>query len=261
MSAFSICKRTKENDSTGLTQPVKLLSKRACEVNVGQMSVFQGYFMISDKILILIAFSAVMVLFAIFPSNAGAEPVQPHKKVIQLFDNHGGAIPEEKPRPAVERWTGKVKIAGVVKNIDTKIASKPLVEGSKAIVHKGLAYAPINSPAAVKAVIWAGNKIRSLPYLWGGGHGSFKASGYDCSGSVSFALNGAKLVKSPMASGGYYSWGKSGPGKWITIYTNNGHMYMHIAGIRFDTSGANPSRWQSDLRPSFAYVLRHPINL
>lgn len=218
--------------------------------------------MISDKILILIAFVATMAVIAICPTDAGADiSHKPNKNIIQLFEDNGGAIPEERPKPPVEKWTGKVKIAGVVKNIDTKIASKPLVEGSKAIVHKGLAYAPINSPTAVKAVIWAGNKIRNLPYLWGGGHGSFQASGYDCSGSVSFALNGAKLVKSPMASGGYYSWGRSGPGKWITIYTNSGHMYMHIAGIRFDTSGANPSRWQSDLRPSSAYALRHPINL
>ena len=217
--------------------------------------------MLSSKILILIAFVAVMALFAIYPSNAGAEPAQPHKEVIQLFDNHGGAIPEEKPEPPVEKWTGKVRIAGKIRQINTKEPSKPLVDGSKAIVYKGLAYAPINSPKAVKAVIWAGNKIRNLPYLWGGGHGSFKASGYDCSGSVSFALNGAKLIKAPMASGGYYSWGQSGPGKWITIYTNSGHMYMHIAGIRFDTSGANPSRWQSNLRPSSAYALRHPKGL
>jgi len=225
------------------------------------MGVFQGNFMFGNKILILTAFAVVMALFAICPAETHAVIPQPNKEVTQLFDDNGGVIPEQKPSTPVETWTGKVKIAGVVKRVDTTISSKPIVEGSKAIVYKGTAYAPKKAPRAVQAVIWAGNKIRNLPYLWGGGHGSFKASGYDCSGSVSYALYGAKLIKAPMASGGYYSWGKPGPGKWITIYTNSGHMYMHIAGIRFDTSGANPSRWQSDLRPSSAYALRHPINL
>jgi len=217
--------------------------------------------MFNNKMLILVAFIATMALIAICPSNANAEISQPNKNVIQLFDNNGGVIPEQKPPTPIEKWTGKVKIAGITKKVNTDNASKPIVEGSKAIVYNGMAYAPKTAPKIVQAVIWAGNQIRNLPYLWGGGHASFKASGYDCSGSVSYALYGAKLIKSPMASGGYYSWGESGPGKWITIYTNSGHMYMHIAGIRFDTSGANPSRWQSDLRPSSSYALRHPKNL
>jgi hypothetical protein len=78
---------------------------------------------------------------------------------------------------------------------------------------------------------------------------------------VSYALHGAKLLDATMTSGDLASWGRSGPGKWITIYANSGHVYMHVAGIRFDTSGANPSRWQTDLRPSSAYSLRHPNNL
>ena len=166
-------------------------------------------------------------------------------------------------------WTGKTRVieyrkgkaVSVVKRLNTHIPSKPLVEGFKAIVLNGMAYAPINSPKAVKSVIWAGNKIRSLPYLWGGGHGSWVSNGYDCSGSVSFALHGARLLNTQMDSGSLGSWGRAGAGKWITVYANSGHTYMHIAGVRFDTSGANPSGWQTDLRPSSAYVLRHPSNL
>jgi cell wall-associated NlpC family hydrolase len=224
------------------------------------MGVFQGNFMLGNKILILTAFAAVMALFAICPANAHADLPQTNTTNLQLPDN-GGVIPEEKPSPPVETWTGKVKIAGVVKRIDTTVSSKPIVEGSKAIVYQGMAYAPKAAPKIVKAVIWTGNKIRNLPYVWGGGHGSWIASGYDCSGSVSYALHGAGLLKTTMTSGDLASWGKSGAGKWITIYANGGHVYMHVAGVRFDTSGANPSRWQSDLRPSSSYALRHPKNL
>lgn len=217
--------------------------------------------MLSSKILILTAFAVVMALFAICPAETHAAIPQPNKEVTQLFDDNGGVIPEQKPSTPVETWTGKVKVAGVVKRVDTTVSSKPIVEGSKAIVYKGMAYAPKTAPKIVKTVIWTGNKIRNLPYVWGGGHGSWIASGYDCSGSVSYALHGAGLLKTTMTSGDLASWGKSGAGKWITIYANGGHVYMHVAGVRFDTSGANPSRWQSDLRPSSAYALRHPINL
>jgi cell wall-associated NlpC family hydrolase len=216
--------------------------------------------MLNHKTLILFALVAAIALAMICPSNAKADLPQANKEVVQLFDN-GGVIPEQKPPAPIEKWTGKVRIAGVTKKINTDSPSKPVVEGSKAIVYKGEAYAPKNAPKIVKSVIWAGNKIRNLPYIWGGGHGSFSASGYDCSGSVSYALHGAKLLDTTMTSGDLASWGRSGPGKWITIYANSGHVYMHVAGIRFDTSGANPSRWQSDLRPSSEYLLRHPSNL
>ena len=108
--------------------------------------------------------------------------------------------------------------------------------------------APADAPAAVKAVIAAGNRIATKPYKYGGGHARWEDSGYDCSGSVSYALHGGGLLSSSMPSGGFTSWGASGQGRWITIYANSGHMYMVVAGLRFDTSGASPSRWQSDMR-------------
>lgn len=139
-----------------------------------------------------------------------------------------------------------------------------LVPGNKARVTKsGLAIAPENAPVAVQKIIAAGNKIARKPYLWGGGHGRWEDSGYDCSGSVSYALRGANLMKSPAPSYGFYGYGEAGKGEWVTIYTNAGHMYMVVAGIRFDTSGRGKSgsRWQTELRSTSGYKIRHPRGL
>jgi hypothetical protein len=113
----------------------------------------------------------------------------------------------------------------------------PTVPGDVAeILPDGMAAAPLGAPAAVQAAIWAGNQIVGLPYIYGGGHESFISPGYDCSGTVSFALHGASLIKTPMDSSDFMAWGASGTGQWITIYTNPSHVYMDIAGIRLDTS-------------------------
>jgi cell wall-associated NlpC family hydrolase len=116
-------------------------------------------------------------------------------------------------------------------------ASTPTVPGNVAVIlPDGMAAAPLGAPAAVRAAIWAGNQIVGLPYIYGGGHAAFIASGYDCSGSVSFALHGGNLIKTPMDSSDFMSWGQAGTGTWITIFTNPSHVYMDIAGIRLDTS-------------------------
>ena len=130
--------------------------------------------------------------------------------------------------------------------------------GSRATLNSdGTANAPANAPAAVKAAIAAGNEITNTPYIWGGGHGSFEAAGYDCSGSVSFVLHGGGFLDSPLDSMGLMTWGAPGPGNWITVYAHSGHAFMQVAGLRFDTSGA-PPRWQTAPRSSAGYVLRHP---
>jgi septal ring factor EnvC (AmiA/AmiB activator) len=121
----------------------------------------------------------------------------------------------------------------------------------------GTATAPADAPQAVKDVIAAGNQITNMPYLYGGGHGSFEASGYDCSGSVSYALHGGGFLSTPLDSTGFMTWGESGPGQWITVYSNPGHAYMVVAGLRFDTSGA-PPRWQAESRDPAGYVATHP---
>jgi len=122
---------------------------------------------------------------------------------------------------------------------------------------------PPGAPPAVAAVIAAATRIASTPYVWGGGHQRWEDRGYDCSGSVSYALHGADLLEQPMASGGFTSWGAQGSGQWVTIYANGGHMYMVVAGLRFDTSGRSKtgSRWQAEMRPTSGYAIRHPDGL
>ncbi len=120
---------------------------------------------------------------------------------------------------------------------------------------------PVSAPPRVQAVIAAANRIRTKPYLWGGGHASWWDSGYDCSGSVSFALHGGDFLSSPLPSGPMESWGLPGPGRWITVYANAGHAYAVIAGFRWDTagdaSGTGP-RWHSELLSNQGFVARHP---
>jgi hypothetical protein len=115
-------------------------------------------------------------------------------------------------------------------------------------------------PLLVRRVIEAGNRIAHMPYRYGGGHASFNDTGYDCSGSVSYALHGAGLLSSPLDSSQFESYGAPGRGRWITIYANPGHVYMVVNGVRFDTSGATQSgsRWQRSWRSPAGYVVRHP---
>lgn len=121
---------------------------------------------------------------------------------------------------------------------------------------------PPGAPPAVGLVMAAGNAIAGLPYLYGGGHGGFKDTAYDCSGSISYALAAAGLVTSPMASGPFMSWGEAGPGRWITVYANAGHAYMVVAGWRFDTSALRGgTRWTREMRPAGGFVARHPPGL
>jgi cell wall-associated NlpC family hydrolase len=122
----------------------------------------------------------------------------------------------------------------------------------------GTAAPPPGAPAEIQALIAAANRIASTPYLWGGGHARWEDTGYDCSGSVSYALHGAGLLDAAMDSSGLMVYGDPGPGSWITIYANADHVYMVVAGLRYDTSGAKPSRWQSAMRSSDGFTVRHP---
>jgi cell wall-associated NlpC family hydrolase len=127
----------------------------------------------------------------------------------------------------------------------------------------GMVQPPAGAPAAIARVIAAGNAIATLPYIYGGGHASFQANGYDCSGSVSYALAAAGLVSSPMVSGGFENWGAPGPGKWITIYANADHVWMTVAGWRFDTVALAEigTRWARGGGEFSGFVVRHPPGL
>ena len=142
--------------------------------------------------------------------------------------------------------------------------SAPAPAGSTATLNAdGSATPPADAPPQVVAAINAANEIRDMPYLWGGGHGSFESSGYDCSGAVSYALHGGGFLSSPLDSTGLAYWGESGAGNWITVYANSGHTYAVIAGLRWDTSGTGGSgpSWSTSLDgylDESAYAVRHP---
>ncbi|PYI78370.1 MAG: hypothetical protein DMF04_03505 [Verrucomicrobia bacterium] len=140
---------------------------------------------------------------------------------------------------------------------------RPTVEGNRAILHDGVAYAPANAPDNVKNAIWAVNTLRRKPYVWGGGHGSFNDYGYDCSGAVSFALHYAGLLDVPLPSNDFRHYGRHGRGRWITIYSRDGHTFAVIAGLRLDTTdmrdgGAPGPRWYSEGRDTRNFAARHP---
>jgi hypothetical protein len=145
-------------------------------------------------------------------------------------------------------------------------AAQPVVAGAVAKLQSdGLAAAPLDAPPEVQEAIWAANKIIGLPYVYGGGHGNFNSRGYDCSGTVSYALHGANLLRSPLDSGSFMRWGLAGKGSWFTVYTNPGHAFAVIAGLRLDTSPAGDSsglrgpRWRPVLRSSRGFKARHPL--
>jgi len=132
--------------------------------------------------------------------------------------------------------------------------------GTLGVTAKGDAEAPIGSPGVIGDIVAGGNAIARFPYRLGGGHGSFVDNAYDCSGSVSYALAAAGLLQAPLTSGDLMKWGKPGPGRWLTVYANPGHVYMVVGGLRFDTSGRagrRGSRWQSADRPGTGFVARH----
>lgn len=146
----------------------------------------------------------------------------------------------------------------------TQSSSDATVPGSKAKLVKGRAIAPEDAPERVKKVIAAANRIRNKPYEYGGGHGDFKDDGYDCSGAVSYALHGGRLLDAPLDSSGLARWGSKGKGSWISVYGASSHAYMVVAGLRFDTSmtrGDGPS-WSRTMRSTPEdYKVRHFRNL
>jgi len=151
---------------------------------------------------------------------------------------------------------------GMVRRLPGTTAVAPAPTG-RATLDGRLAVAPAGAPAQVVEAIAAANRITRKPYRYGGGHGSFRDSGYDCSGAVSYALHGAGLLARPLASSGLMSWGRSGRGKWITVYAHGGHAYVVIAGLRFDTSGEGEEgpRWREEKRSSRGFKARHPEGL
>jgi hypothetical protein len=146
---------------------------------------------------------------------------------------------------------------------DTAPAPAPAPALTATLGPDGLAIAPAGAPPQVAALIAAGNQIAKLPYRYGGGHGDFDDTAYDCSGSVAFALHGAGLLDATLDSSALARWGEAGPGTWLTIYAKKTHAYLIVAGLRFDTSGRRTTgtRWQAAPRSARGFTLRHRAGL
>jgi hypothetical protein len=144
------------------------------------------------------------------------------------------------------------------------VGAPPAPTGMATILPSGKASIPAGAPFSVKRAIQAANRIHKRTYIWGGGHRSFKAKGYDCSGAVSYVLHAAGVLSSPLVSGQLASWGMPGPGSWITVFANRTHTYMYVAGLRYDTSPLGESvdqgrgpRWRYTLRTGTGFAIRH----
>lgn len=169
----------------------------------------------------------------------------------------GGGAPAAAAAEAVVPWgagCGSVPLGGTRTSAS---CGAELVDGR--------AIAPPQAPAAVKEVIAAADRIDDRPYVWGGGHLSFASHGYDCSGAVSYVLHGAGLLDTTMVSGQLAAWGDHGVGRWITIYANAEHVYMEVAGLRFDTRddlpGVSGPRWHRAQADPRGFAVRHPAGL
>jgi hypothetical protein len=179
----------------------------------------------------------------------------------------GTGAPSKTATTVTAANTGGAGVGNPIEPAST--VAHPTVPGYVGKIIKGVAYAPSFAPMQVKKAIWAGDQIRTKPYAIGGGHGRWKDAAYDCSGSVSYVLHAAGLLKTSMDSSEFESWGRRGLGHWITVYTNPGHAFVEIAGIRLDTSregdphpaaGTGP-RWRPVMTATGGYLSRHPSDL
>lgn len=191
--------------------------------------------------------------------------LQPFWVAYQSPQQRRSSAPQANPEDSYdsdrEELTGE-SVEEEIRDNNTDDAG-PTVTGSRAVLRNGIASAPSRAPQAVKEAIWAANRLCRKPYIWGGGHRSFYDRGYDCSGSVSFALHGAGLLAAPILSDDLMRYGERGRGRWMTIYSRSGHTFAVIAGLRFDTTdlsrgGTVGPRWYVTGRDTRDYVARHP---
>jgi hypothetical protein len=179
--------------------------------------------------------------------------------------------------PAAANAQSSASATGGASYQDQSTLAHITVPGTVAqLLPDGTAAAPADAPVQVQNAIFAANKIQHKPYIYGGGHGRFNDRGYDCSGTVSYALHGGGLLKTPLDSSSFMSWGGRGRGAWITVFTNPGHAYAIIAGLRLDTSVygyatralrarvaksafESGPRWRATQRPSRGFRARHPL--
>jgi hypothetical protein len=181
--------------------------------------------------------------------------------IVSVLVLAAAAIPASAATRQATATTPTADVAGGA-SYDQATAPTPVMPTGRII--DGKAYPPADAPVEVQEAIWAGNEIVGKPYKYGGGHARVNDTGYDCSGTVSYALLGGDLLDDPLDSSSFMKWGERGEGAWITVYTNPGHAFAVIAGMRLDTSAAgDPSgnkgpRWRPVLRNTRGFVARHP---
>jgi hypothetical protein len=203
------------------------------------------------------SFGVALQPFSLAESHAASPRAEP----IRVAYYAPRAQPAPAPRAeAIEQENDGAEIAPDVPIIRS---NRPIVEGTRAILRNGIAYAPAEAPDNVKNAIWAVNSLRHKPYVWGGGHGSFSDYGYDCSGAVSFALHYAGLLDAPLPSSDLCHYGRHGRGRWITVYSRDGHTFAIIAGLRLDTTDMRDGdavgpRWYVEGRDTRGFEARHP---
>lgn len=160
------------------------------------------------------------------------------------------------------RVDGRVS-RGEARGLRQRVAPRARPGRARLAANGRTAIAPAGAPAAVRGAIAAANRITRAPYRYGGGHGRFRDTGYDCSGAVSYVLHGAGVLATPLASPALMSFGRAGHGRWITVYAHGGHAFVVVAGLRFDTSGVGEDgpRWRAEARSGRGYAIRHPTGL
>ena len=181
----------------------------------------------------------------------------------EALSNNLSAISEQIATKHAEEAAERAAEEGVISESAAAETPAPLNSGeATGFISESEASASAAAPEQVKEVVAAANAIAYTPYIWGGGHGSFESSGYDCSGAVSYALHGGGLLESPLDSTGLETWGEAGPGKWITVYANAEHAWMVVGGLAFDTVGGPGPRWHSSWVDSpEGFIVRHPPGL
>lgn len=229
-------------------------------------------------------FILIVACFGLFSSNAVAQTWPGREPIYDSRTADGGPLqpftfsrpPQRAQAMRVAYYAPRQRQADPIESTDEVPEAKtpgfdlgeshPMIHGNRAVLRNGIAYAPSNAPDSVKHAIWAVNTICRRPYVWGGGHGSFHDYGYDCSGTVSFALHYAGLLNSPIPSSDFLRYGERGRGRWFTIYSRHGHVWAMIAGLRLDTTdlrygGDVGPRWHLDGRDTWRFEARHPVGL
>ncbi len=226
----------------------------------------------------------IVVCVAFFASNARAQTWPAREPIYSSRTSDGGPLqpftfkrpPQRAQAMRVAYYAPRAQRSDPIQSTDEEPESRtpgfdltdshPMVHGNRAVLRNGIAYAPSNAPDSVKHAIWAVNTISRRPYVWGGGHGSFRDYGYDCSGTVSFALHYAGMLNQPLPSSDFLRYGQRGRGRWVTIYSRHGHVWAMIAGLRLDTTdlrygGDVGPRWHLDGRDTWGFEARHPVGL